>query len=136
MKRLLLVIILTTFITSCVNSPTMTIKEFLLADTTDRNEYINGEYVCRDFALDVVHNARKEGFKAYLFSVHWEGTTNETHAIVAFEKSKEFVYADVTQTDSWVIINFSTGEYTSFDIHTGEVIIKTYIDWWYLDTGK
>jgi len=136
MKKLILIIVFIAFIAGCSNQPTSTIKEFLLADKTNENEYISGEYVCRDFALDVVHNARKEGFKAYLFSVHWEGETNETHCIVAFEKGELLVFADVTQTDSWVVINFSTGKYTSLDIYTMKPVVHTYIDWWHLDTKR
>src|SRR3972149_10783720 len=37
---------------------------FIEADTTDRNPYVDGEYVCADFARDVYNNAQAAGIRA------------------------------------------------------------------------
>jgi predicted transglutaminase-like cysteine proteinase len=107
------------------------VKAFILSDQTDKNEYIVGEYVCRDFALDVVKNARSCGFTAYPFSIHQVSNTNETHAIVLFKTSDGDVYVDVTQADNWVYIDFNTMKYEVYSMRSNKPILKAYIDWYF-----
>ncbi len=56
--------------------------EFLARDDTDSNDYIKGEYVCRDFAADVNNNAEREGIRTAYVRIRSEGWG---HAIVAFQ---------------------------------------------------
>lgn len=110
----------------------LTIKEFLLKDQTDKNEYVTGKYVCKDFSSDVIKNARKSGFEIYEVCVHWEGYGDVTHSIVAFVAGDHLIHADVTQMDAWVCINFSTGDYKTYNIETGELVRAETIDWYFV----
>jgi hypothetical protein len=101
------------------------VKEFILNDQTDQNEYTT-DYVCIDFAQDVVKNARLKGFEAYPFYIHEVGK-EFTHAIVLFKTSDGNVYVDVTQADNWVYID--PIEYKSCSIRDGKVIQQFRIDW-------
>jgi len=106
------------------------VKAFILSDQTDKNEYIIGEYVCRDYANDVVENAREQGFDAYRFSIHQVSDTNETHAIVLFKTSDGDIYVDVTQADNWVFIDFKTMQYEVYAMVNNKFIESSYIDWY------
>jgi len=58
------------------------LREFLADDKTDSKAYINGEYVCFDFAAELNNNAEARGIRAAyvrLRSKEW------AHAVVAFE---------------------------------------------------
>jgi len=35
----------------------VTLLQFLTIDTTDTHRYINDTYVCKDFSMDLIHNA-------------------------------------------------------------------------------
>lgn len=109
------------------------VEKFLLSDPTDLNEYIPGKYVCRNFAIDVVHNASEAGFDANVFYVHFDDGTNNSHAIVVFHLNGRDIYADVTQADNWVYMNFPTGEYRSYSITTGRISCENKIDWYLMD---
>lgn len=70
------------------------LADFLSRDHTNWNEYVPGEYVCTDFAIDLVENALKDNIKAWIVSVDF--TTGDIgHAFVAFETSdKGIVYVE------------------------------------------
>ncbi len=57
-------------------------KQFLARDRTDANKYVEGEYVCSDFAGNVNNNAETEGFRCALVEVKYPGGTG--HALVGF----------------------------------------------------
>ncbi len=138
MKRAGLIILLIVFIGIGISSTVFAssnsvdredIKSFILEDNTDKNEYIVGEYVCRDFALDVVNNARDKGIEAHLFSIHPVSNTNETHSLVVFPTVDGDVYVDVTQSDNWAVINFDTMKYETYSMLNNKLVLSTYIDW-------
>ena len=35
----------------------LTLSQFLAIDNTDTHAYINGTYVCKDFSMELIHNA-------------------------------------------------------------------------------
>ncbi len=107
----------------------LTIKEFLLKDQTDKNEYIDGEYVCKDFSDDVVKNASRYGLEAHEVYVQWEGY-EFAHSIVVFMVNGQLIHADVTQTDDWVCIDFNTSSYKSYSIRTGEMTRSETLEWY------
>jgi len=55
---------------------------FLRKDRTDRREYVEGEYVCEDFAKDVCNNAEEDGIRCAFVAV---GYPDGGHAIVGFD---------------------------------------------------
>jgi hypothetical protein len=135
-KTLILISFILVLFAGCSDANKISVKEFILSDKTNNNEYIDGQYVCRDFAEDVVNNAREQGLEAYKFYVHWVGWGDITHAIVVFVENGEPVYADITQADNWVYIDFETGTYKTYDIRTGELVMAEKMDWFHLDTEK
>lgn len=65
---------------------------FLLNDTTDSNEYIEGVYECQHFVRDICDNAEAEGFRCAYVSLRYPA---QGHAIVAFNTSdRGLVYFD------------------------------------------
>ena len=59
------------------------VKQFLAQDRTDANQYVEGEYVCSDFAADVNSNAEAQGLRCALVEIKYpEGSG---HAVVAFQ---------------------------------------------------
>jgi hypothetical protein len=69
---------------------------FIEQDPTDLNPYIDGKYVCADFAADVYNHAEAAGIRA-----GWVGITFENasvgHAVDAFETTdRGLVYIDCT----------------------------------------
>lgn len=113
----------------------LTIKEFLLKDQTDRNEYIDGEYVCLDFSNDVVANASRYGLETHEVYVQWKGY-EDAHSIVVFIVNGQFIHADVTQTDDWVCIDFNTSSYKSYNIRTGELTRSETLEWYCINVKQ
>lgn len=71
---------------------------FIEADSTDAHEYIEGAFVCADFAEAVHNNAEAAGIRAAWVSVTFEGTA-EGHALNAFETTdRGLVYIDCTNS--------------------------------------
>jgi len=63
------------------------LAEFLAEDETSRQEYVENEYICVDFAANVKANAAKEGIRcAYVVIEYHEGGG---HTIVAFDTTDE-----------------------------------------------
>ena len=70
------------------------LADFLSRDHTNWNEYVLDEYVCTDFAIDLVENALKENIKAWIVAVDFT-SGDMGHAFVAFETSdKGIVYVE------------------------------------------
>lgn len=63
------------------------LAEFLAEDETSRQEYVENEYICVDFAADVKANAAKKGIRCAYVSIEYRGGGG--HAIVAFDTTDE-----------------------------------------------
>lgn len=62
------------------------LADFLASDHTNWNKYDLNNYICLDFAVDLVENSRKQNIQAWIVGVDF--TNGETgHAFVAFETS-------------------------------------------------
>lgn len=59
------------------------LMRFLAEDRTDSNEYVEGVYVCSDFAAEVNNNAESAGFRAAFVIIDFPGERG--HVVVAFE---------------------------------------------------
>ena len=64
----------------------MELADFLARDHTNWNQYNPNNYVCIDFAIDLVEKARKENIKAWIVGVDF-ANGELGHAFVAFETS-------------------------------------------------
>ena len=74
--------------------------DFIEKDKTEREQYIVGEYVCEDFAMDVCNNAEEEGIRCAYVTIHYPEESG--HAIVAFNTiDKGLIYIE-PQTDELV----------------------------------
>jgi hypothetical protein len=72
------------------------LESFLLADKTDQNTYVPGEYVCADFARDVYNNAEKAGIRTAFVGIEFTGNS-PGHALNAFMTTdKGLVFIDCT----------------------------------------
>ncbi len=68
------------------------VTNFLRKDKTDTNEYLEDEYVCSHFALDVNNNAESQGIRCAYVAIRFPELG---HAIVAFDTTdKGMVYFD------------------------------------------
>lgn len=75
------------------------VKEFAMEDSTHENE-LTSDYVCGDFANDVVGNALTKGIPACtVFLDHTKGS----HSIVAFNTTDKGVVFLEPQTDEFVV---------------------------------
>jgi predicted transglutaminase-like cysteine proteinase len=144
MKRVLLIVVLLVVVSAIVTPFVFAndklpskedIKQFMLSDKTDRNTYVVGEYVCRDYVADVIENAHKCGYEAHSIGIHMVGKSNDTHAIVMFETSDGDVYVDATQADDWVYIDFDTMKYEVYSMINDKLILSTFIDWYMVCDG-
>ena len=59
------------------------VKQFIMEDQTDKNEYIENEYTCFNFAADINNNAENQGIRCGLVVIDLE--CGEGHALVCFE---------------------------------------------------
>jgi len=75
------------------------LNQFLARDHTNWNEYLVGEYVCMEFAVDLALNASREGIKSWIVVVEFLGSS-EAHAFVGFETSDHGLVYIEPQTDN------------------------------------
>lgn len=69
---------------------------FIGEDTTDSHVYLEGSYVCSDFAETLHNNAEQAGIRAAWVGISFEGNANG-HASNAFETTdRGLVYVDCT----------------------------------------
>mgnify|MGYP005815506891 CR=1 FL=1 len=89
------------------------LADFIARDHTNWNQYDFNNYVCLDFAIDLVENARKEKINAWIVGVDFaNGETG--HAFVAFKTSdKGTIYVE-PQAD-YTYSNVSVGNYLCDD---------------------
>jgi hypothetical protein len=62
-------------------------QDFLTQDMTSEREYVEGEYVCVDFATDVKANAARQGIRCAYVVIEYRGETG--HSIIAFDTTDE-----------------------------------------------
>lgn len=74
------------------------LNDFLASDHTNWNKYVPGKYTCVNFAMDLVANAKKKGFNAWIVSVEF-GPAVPGHAFVGFETTDKGVVWVEPQTD-------------------------------------
>ena len=73
--------------------------DFIKEDKTDKRQYIKGEYVCENFAMDVCNHAEEEGIRCAYVTIHYP---DGGHAIVAFNTiDKGLIYIE-SQSDELV----------------------------------
>ena len=67
----------------CLRNPTYAeATDFLRADRTDRNRYVEDSYVCSHFARDVCNNAEAEGLRCAFVELRYR---DSGHSIIAFD---------------------------------------------------
>jgi hypothetical protein len=77
---------------------------FLSDDHTNWNEYIPGKYVCLDFAVDLVENAKKKFIKAWIVGVEFTNG-GPGHAFVAFETAdRGIIYVEPQGDNTYSIL--------------------------------
>jgi hypothetical protein len=77
----------------------MELVSFIEDDHTNWNKYIPDQYVCLDFAVDLVENARKQNIKAWIVSVDFtDGSPG--HSFTAFETTDKGVVFIEPQADT------------------------------------
>jgi hypothetical protein len=95
------------------------VKDFILKDTTSRNQYVENKYECRHFATDVNNNADAVGIRcAFVLLCYRSGQ----HAVVGFDTTdKGMIYIE-PQTDAAIgpIIG---------GFYQGQEIIEILISW-------
>jgi hypothetical protein len=62
-------------------------QDFLTQDMTSEREYVEGEYVCVDFAADVKANAARQGIRCAYVVIEYRGERG--HTIIAFDTTDE-----------------------------------------------
>lgn len=73
------------------------VRDFILKDPTNRNEFVLNQYECRHFATEVNNNAEAEGIRTAFVLL---GYNQGQHAVVAFDTvDKGLVYIE-PQTDA------------------------------------
>jgi len=75
----------------------ITVGDFLAQDTTNLNQYNKYNYVCSDFAADLVRNAKEHSFEAESIVILF--THELGHVIVAFYTDDGTIYVE-PQTDT------------------------------------
>jgi len=94
-------------------------RDFILKDTTSRNQFILNEYECRHFATDVNNNADTAGIRCAFVLLCYR---NSQHAVVAFETTDRGMIYIEPQTDA-AIQPIVGGQYQ------GEEIIDILVCW-------
>ena len=80
---------------------------FIREDRTDKKQYIEGEYVCTNFAMDVCNYAEEEGIRCAYVNLWYPNEMG--HAIIAFNTiDKGLIYIE-PQTDE--VVKAEIGKY-------------------------
>jgi hypothetical protein len=93
------------------NDPTYdSMKTFLTSDLTDQHAYVDGTYVCWNYAADVILNAAKQHIRCAFVYIEF---IDSAHADIAFNTTdKGMVYID-PQTDDIVQLKVGVHYYQS-----------------------
>ena len=106
-----------------INPTWQQLKNFLLSDKTDQNQYIPGSYMCADFAKEIHDNAEAAGIRAAFVGVFFKGEIDD-HALNAFETTdKGLVYIDCGDVDTIVYIEEGK-EYQPISLCESDYIIE------------
>ncbi len=82
----------------------MELVSFISDDHTNWNDYDPNNYVCLDFAVDLVENARKQNIKAWIVGVTFYGD-ELGHAFVAFETTDHgIVYVEPQGDNTYMVL--------------------------------
>lgn len=84
---------------------TATAMDFIINDTTDKNLYIKGEYICWNFTADFIANARFQGIDSVMVLIMFENDT--CHSIAAIDTLDGWIFVE-PQTDK--IVSLSQGD--------------------------
>lgn len=76
--------------------------QFLVEDKTDEHEYIPDKYVCWDFAMDLVNNAKKRHIQAGFVMIEYYGGGG--HSVVAFNTTDKGIVFVEPQEDTFVTL--------------------------------
>ena len=76
------------------------VLNFIRRDKTNRNKYVENEYVCSHFARDVNNNAESQGIRCGFVIINLTGNAN--HAIIAFNTTDRGLVFFEPQTDERV----------------------------------
>jgi hypothetical protein len=103
-----------------IKNPTFKeVKDFILKDPTNRNQFIPNKYECRHFATDVNNNADKVGIRcAFVLLCYSDGQ----HAVVGFDTTDRGMVYIEPQTDA--AIEPVVGGY-----YQGQEIIEILVGW-------
>jgi hypothetical protein len=85
--------------------------EFIRADKTDENAYVDGDYICHDFSYDVKRNAFDAGYRCFWVSIEMGeySPTVAGHAIVAFNTTDRGIIYIEPQSDK--VMNVQIGQH-------------------------
>lgn len=73
---------------------------FISSDKTDQRQYVEGEYICLNFAMDVCNSAEEKGIRCAYVSLWYPN--EQSHAIIAFNTiDKGLIYIE-PQSDELV----------------------------------
>ena len=68
-------------------------KEFIKEDTTEQTPFIEGTYECKQFCIDLIQQARQQGYRAGYVSL--QNPIGDDHAIVCFDtKDKGLIFVE------------------------------------------
>lgn len=73
------------------------LRDFIIKDTTSRNDFVLNKYECRHFATEVCNNAEAEGLRCGFVLLGFE---RGQHAVVAFETTDRGLVFIEPQTDA------------------------------------
>jgi len=104
---------------------------FLARDKTDSRAYLEGEYVCFDFAAEVNNNAESEGIRAAYVQIRFPKEPG--HAIVAFETvDKGLVFIEPQSDEEVELVIGEPYPWQSADANRStddDVIVEIQIIW-------
>lgn len=107
-------------VTITIKNPTFQeVKDFILEDTTSRNDFVVNEYECRHFATDVNNNAEAAGIRCAFVLLCYP---NGQHAVVGFETTDRGMIYIEPQTDA--AIQPEVGGY-----YQGQKIVEILVGW-------
>ena len=114
-----------------INNPTyLEMKAFLAQDTTNNNEYVEGQYVCVDFAAKVNNDAEAENMRCGVVDIFYPDGYG--HTIVAFDTTDRGLIFIEPQFDQEVqlIVGRSYSKINNFTSAPRDDTIERYLISW------
>ncbi len=103
------------------------VQEFIQSDTTDKHPYVEGSYVCANFAADFRTNAAKAGYESGLvFVLFPDATRHELNSFNTTDAGLVFVEPQLDQ-----IVNVTVGQPygSTTPSSSNKTVVGYYIDW-------